>query len=88
MKVNNVLGIIGGSGIYDLDNISNAEWQNVSSKFGEPSDKILTGVIDKIKQETKSNKTTIEIREPDSKKKLFKYDLIFLKTKYFKFLKI
>ena len=40
------LGIIGGSGIYDLDNISNAEWQNVSSKFGEPSDKILTGVID------------------------------------------
>ena len=30
------LGIIGGSGIYDLDNISNAKWQNVSSKFGEP----------------------------------------------------
>ena len=42
------LGIIGGSGIYDLDNISNAEWQNVSSKFGEPSDKILTGEIDKV----------------------------------------
>ena len=42
------LGIIGGSGIYDLDNISNAKWQNVSSKFGEPSDKILTGVIDNI----------------------------------------
>ena len=42
------LGIIGGSGIYDLDNISNAEWQNVSSKFGEPSDKILTGIIDNI----------------------------------------
>ena len=42
------LGIIGGSGIYDLDNISNAEWQNVSSKFGEPSDKLLTGIIDKI----------------------------------------
>ena len=42
------LGIIGGSGIYDLDNISNAKWQNVSSKFGEPSDKILTGVIDKV----------------------------------------
>ena len=42
------IGIIGGSGIYDLDNISNAEWQNFSSKFGEPSDKILTGIIDKI----------------------------------------
>ena len=42
------LGIIGGSGIYDLDNISNTKWQKVSSKFGEPSDKILTGVIDNI----------------------------------------
>ena len=42
------LGIIGGSGIYDLDNISNTKLQNVSSKFGEPSDKILTGVIDNI----------------------------------------
>jgi 5'-methylthioadenosine phosphorylase len=42
------LGIIGGSGIYDLDNISDAKWQNVSSEFGEPSDKILTGIINNI----------------------------------------
>ena len=28
------IGIIGGSGIYDLDNISNTKWQKVSSKFG------------------------------------------------------
>ena len=39
------LGIIGGSGIYDLDNISEAKWQSVSSAFGDPSDKILTGMI-------------------------------------------
>ena len=42
------LGIIGGSGIYDLDNISNVKWLNVSSKFGIPSDKILTGTINNI----------------------------------------
>ena len=42
------LGIIGGSGIYDLDNISDAKWQNVSSEFGEPSDKIMTGIINNI----------------------------------------
>ncbi len=39
------LGIIGGSGIYDLDNISNSRWLNISSKFGDPSDEILTGLI-------------------------------------------
>tara|TARA_B000000475_G_scaffold205763_1_gene167910 strand:+ start:498 stop:1370 length:873 start_codon:yes stop_codon:yes gene_type:complete len=42
------LGIIGGSGIYDLDNISDAKWQNISSAFGEPSDKILTGTVNNI----------------------------------------
>ena len=42
------LGIIGGSGIYDLDNISDAKWQNISSAFGEPSDKILTGIVNNI----------------------------------------
>ena len=42
------LGIIGGSGIYDLDNISNVKWLNISSKFGKPSDKILTGIINDI----------------------------------------
>ena len=42
------LGIIGGSGIYNLDNISEAKWQSVSSAFGDPSDKILTGIINDI----------------------------------------
>ncbi|MFP6778711.1 MAG: S-methyl-5'-thioadenosine phosphorylase [Alphaproteobacteria bacterium] len=42
------LGIIGGSGIYDLDNISDAKWQNISSAFGDPSDKILTGIVNNI----------------------------------------
>lgn len=39
------LGIIGGSGIYDIDGLENPEWVTVSSPFGEPSDSILTGVL-------------------------------------------
>lgn len=41
-----VLGIVGGSGLYDLGEIENAEWRRVTSPFGEPSDEILFGEID------------------------------------------
>jgi 5'-methylthioadenosine phosphorylase len=39
------LGIIGGSGIYEIDGLENPEWMKVSSPFGEPSDAILTGIL-------------------------------------------
>lgn len=39
------LGIIGGSGIYDIDGLENPAWVKVASPFGEPSDEILTGVL-------------------------------------------
>ena len=39
------LGIIGGSGIYDIDGLENPVWVKVASPFGEPSDEILTGVL-------------------------------------------
>ncbi len=39
------LGIIGGSGIYDIDGLDKPEWVKISSPFGEPSDAILTGVL-------------------------------------------
>ena len=42
------LGIIGGSGIYELNNIVNAKWLSINSLFGNPSDNILTGSIDGI----------------------------------------
>jgi 5'-methylthioadenosine phosphorylase len=38
-----VLGIVGGSGVYDIDGLENAQWERVRSPFGEPSDAILTG---------------------------------------------
>jgi 5'-methylthioadenosine phosphorylase len=41
-----VLGVIGGSGIYQLDGLSNPGWKPVESPFGQPSDEILLGDID------------------------------------------
>jgi 5'-methylthioadenosine phosphorylase len=38
-----VLGIIGGSGVYDIDGLTNKRWQKVVSPFGEPSDELLFG---------------------------------------------
>ena len=42
------IGIIGGSGIYQLDSLENPEWVSVTSPWGVPSDQILTGVLDGV----------------------------------------
>ena len=34
------LGIIGGSGIYDIEGVEDSKWEKVSTPFGDPSDKI------------------------------------------------
>ncbi|MDP5367190.1 MAG: S-methyl-5'-thioadenosine phosphorylase [Paracoccaceae bacterium] len=39
------IGIIGGSGLYQLDSLENPEWVSVTSPWGVPSDQILTGVL-------------------------------------------
>ena len=41
-----VLGVIGGSGVYDIDGLENTRWVKVDSPFGEPSDELLTGELD------------------------------------------
>ena len=41
-----VLGIIGGSGVYDIDGLTNTEWRRVDSPFGAPSDELLFGDLD------------------------------------------
>jgi 5'-methylthioadenosine phosphorylase len=40
-----VLGIIGGSGVYDIDGLTHKRWQKVTSSFGEPSDELLFGEL-------------------------------------------
>jgi 5'-methylthioadenosine phosphorylase len=41
-----VLGIIGGSGVYDIDGLTDKQWRKVDSPFGEPSDELLFGTLD------------------------------------------
>ncbi len=41
-----VLGIIGGSGIYQIEGLADARWQQVETPFGAPSDEVLTGTLD------------------------------------------
>jgi 5'-methylthioadenosine phosphorylase len=40
-----ILGIIGGSGVYDIDGLVNKQWVSVSSPFGAPSDQLLFGEL-------------------------------------------
>ena len=40
------LGIIGGSGVYEIDGLQNTRWEKVSSSFGEPSDSLFFGELD------------------------------------------
>ena len=40
-----VLGVIGGSGVYQIDGLQNARWQRVDSPWGEPSDELLLGTL-------------------------------------------
>src|SRR5215469_16477055 len=40
-----VLGVIGGSGVYEIPGLENARWQTVKSPWGEPSDQLLTGTF-------------------------------------------
>src|SRR5437763_15846270 len=44
-----VLGIIGGSGVYDIDGLENAHWERVTSPWGEPSDELLFGRLEGVK---------------------------------------
>ena len=38
-----MIGVIGGSGVYELDGLEDARWEAVASPFGSPSDAILRG---------------------------------------------
>jgi 5'-methylthioadenosine phosphorylase len=38
-----VLGIVGGSGVYDIAGLENSRWERVKSPWGEPSDELLFG---------------------------------------------
>ena len=45
-NVKPILGIIGGSGVYEIDGLQNTRWEKVPSSFGEPSDSLFFGEVD------------------------------------------
>ncbi|MEP2783703.1 MAG: S-methyl-5'-thioadenosine phosphorylase [Pseudoruegeria sp.] len=44
-----MIGVIGGSGLYEIDALQNQVWTKVDTPWGDPSDEILTGMLDGIK---------------------------------------
>jgi 5'-methylthioadenosine phosphorylase len=46
MTTGKVLGVLGGSGVYEIEGLENARWETVTSPFGAPSDQILKGAVD------------------------------------------
>jgi 5'-methylthioadenosine phosphorylase len=40
-----VIGIVGGTGLYDLDGLTEQQWVRVDSPFGTPSDELLFGKL-------------------------------------------
>jgi 5'-methylthioadenosine phosphorylase len=44
--VGRVIGIIGGSGLYEIDGLANVEWRRIDSPFGATSDQFCFGTLD------------------------------------------
>jgi 5'-methylthioadenosine phosphorylase len=40
-----MIGVIGGSGLYEIDGLEGAAWQEIDTPWGTPSDAILTGTL-------------------------------------------
>jgi 5'-methylthioadenosine phosphorylase len=44
-----VIGLIGGSGLYDIDGLEEREWRRVRTPWGEPSDELLFGRLEGVR---------------------------------------
>ena len=44
-----VIGLIGGSGLYDIDGLEGREWRRVPTPWGEPSDELLFGRLEGVR---------------------------------------
>ncbi|MDC3108067.1 S-methyl-5'-thioadenosine phosphorylase [Paracoccaceae bacterium] len=44
-----MLGIIGGSGIYEIEGVENGRWIKIPTPYGDPSDEIYTGSLNNVK---------------------------------------
>jgi len=44
-QITPVIGIIGGSGLYNIEGLTNTKWVKVETPWGTPSDELLTGTL-------------------------------------------
>lgn len=44
-----VLGVVGGSGLYEIDGLKNQRWVKIDTPWGDPSDELLMGELDAVK---------------------------------------
>ena len=47
--VETVLGVVGGSGVYDMPGLENAHWQSFETPWGAPSDDLNIGAFEGLK---------------------------------------
>jgi 5'-methylthioadenosine phosphorylase len=40
-----MIGVIGGSGLYDIEGLEDVRWEKVATPFGDPSDEIMRGTL-------------------------------------------
>lgn len=43
-----IIGVIGGSGVYDIEGLEDARWESIKTPWGQPSDAILRGSLDGV----------------------------------------
>ena len=43
-----VLGVIGGSGLYQIDGVKNGRWEAIASPWGAPSDEVYRGEVGSV----------------------------------------
>ena len=46
LGISPIIGVIGGSGVYEIDGLKNTRWIKVTTPFGEPSDELFFGELD------------------------------------------
>jgi 5'-methylthioadenosine phosphorylase len=44
-----VIGVIGGSGLYNIEGLTGTKWVKVETPWGDPSDELLTGTYEGVK---------------------------------------
>ena len=49
-RIEPVIGLIGGSGLYDIDGLEDREWRKVETPWGEPSDLLLFGRLAEVRR--------------------------------------